>query len=289
MHKGIILAGGAGTRLRPITSVISKQLTPIYDKPLIYYPLSTLLLAGCEEILIISSPDQIGAYERLLGSGAQFGVSISYEIQERPGGLPEAFIIGEKFLNDSPAVLALGDNVFYGSNLTKTLKEARSNDEVATIFGYVVKNPSDYGVAEVDDQNRVLSLEEKPVNPKSSLAVTGLYFFPSDVCTVSKRLEVSKRGELEIVDLINYYIRSGSARLERLSRGYAWFDTGTFDGMLDACNFVAAVQKRQGLLVSSPEETAFNMGLISVAQLRGLASSYNNSYGDLLERSADQI
>lgn len=270
--KGIILAGGAGTRLHPITKVISKQLLPIYDKPMIYYPLSVLMLAGIREILIISTPTDLPLYEKLLGSGEQIGLRFSYAIQEQPRGLSEAFIIGEEFINKDKCCLILGDNVFFGQGLSGILKKATDFDEGATIFGYYVKNPRSFGVVEVDSQGKAISLEEKPEKPKSNLAVPGLYFYDSKVCELAKNLKPSARGELEITDLNKEYMKLGQLKVQFMGRGMAWLDTGTQDGLLEASNFVAAVQKRQGFYISCIEEIAYRKGYITAEQLEELAN-----------------
>jgi len=275
--KGIILAGGAGTRLHPITKVVSKQLLPIYDKPMIYYPLSILMLAGIREILIISTPTDLPLYEKLLGSGEQIGLSLSYAVQEQPRGLSEAFIIGEEFISKDKCCLILGDNVFFGQGLSGILKSATDFDEGATIFGYYVKNPRSFGVVEVDSEGKAISLEEKPEKPKSNLAVPGLYFYDSKVCELAKNLKPSARGELEITDLNKEYMKLGQLKVQFMGRGMAWLDTGTQDGLLEASNFVAAVQKRQGFYISCIEEIAYGKGYITVEQLEELANKLGNT------------
>lgn len=281
--KGIILAGGAGTRLHPITKVVSKQLLPIYDKPMIYYPLSVLMLAGIREILIISTPTDLPLYEKLLGSGEQIGLRFSYAIQEQPRGLSEAFIIGEEFINKDKCCLILGDNVFFGQGLSGILNRATDFEEGATIFGYYVKNPRSFGVVEVNSEGKAISLEEKPEKPKSNLAVPGLYFYDSKVCELAKNLKPSARGELEITDLNKEYMKLGQLKVQFMGRGMAWLDTGTQDGLLEASNFVAAVQKRQGFYISCIEEIAYGKGYIAAEQLEELAKSLGeNEYSRYL-------
>lgn len=275
--KGIILAGGAGTRLHPITKVVSKQLLPIYDKPMIYYPLSVLMLAGIREILIISTPTDLPLYEKLLGSGEQIGLRFSYAIQEQPRGLSEAFIIGEEFINKDKCCLILGDNVFFGQGLSGILKRATDFEEGATIFGYYVKNPRSFGVVEVDSEGKAISLEEKPEKPKSNLAVPGLYFYDSKVCEFARNLKPSARGELEITDLNKEYMKLGQLKVQFMGRGMAWLDTGTQDGLLEASNFVAAVQKRQGFYISCIEEIAYRKGYITAERLEELANKLGNT------------
>lgn len=282
--KGIILAGGAGTRLYPTTKSISKQLLPIFDKPMVYYPLSILMLAGIREILIISSTEHIHLYEKLLGNGEQLGMNFTYKTQDRPRGLADAFIVGEEFIRDEKVALILGDNIFYGQGLTEILRKAASLKHGAVIFGYQVKNPRSFGVVEIElETNRAISLEEKPEKPKSNFAVPGLYFYDNDVIEFSKNLEPSARGELEITDLNREYLKKGKLKVEIFGRGLAWFDTGTHERLLEASNFVNAIQKRQGFYIACLEEIAFRLGYIDKKQLKKLAESQSNSeYGQYL-------
>lgn len=281
--KGIILAGGSGTRLYPVTKAISKQITPIYDKPMIYYPLSVLMLAGIREILIISTPRDLPVFKELLGTGEDFGVEFSYAVQEHPNGLAEAFIIGESFIGNESCALVLGDNIFYGHGLTGMLKNAAMRDQGATIFGYPVLNPKSFGVVEFDKNGVAVSLEEKPENPKSNFAIPGLYFYDNTVVEKAKQVKPSARGEIEITTLNEMYLHEGSLNVINLGRGMAWLDTGTHEGLLDASNFVATVQKRQGVMVACPEEIAFNNGWITKEKIKELAKPLLKShYGEYL-------
>jgi glucose-1-phosphate thymidylyltransferase len=283
MRKGIILAGGSGTRLYPLTKVVSKQLMPIYDKPMVYYPLATLMQAGIRDILLISTPEEIHRYKNLLGNGENFGVNLSYAVQPSPDGLAQAFIISEKFLSGSPAALVLGDNMFYGHDLVKSLKSANSQKTGGTVFGYHVSNPRAYGVVEFDDSGTAISIEEKPKEPKSKYAVPGLYFFDSDVVEVAKRVKPSARGELEITDIIEHYLNAGTLKVEIMGRGTAWLDTGTHDDLLAAANFISTIDKRQGLKVNCPEEVAFRNGWLSAEKLKEIAQPLRKSgYGEYL-------
>lgn len=281
--KGIILAGGKGTRLYPMTKAVSKQLLPIYDKPMIYYPLSILMLAGIREILLISTPEDTPVYEKLLGDGARIGIQLSYKVQETPRGLADAFILGEEFIGDDSVCLILGDNVFYGVDMTRTLRESMANNTGATIFGYPVKNPSSFGVVEFDKDGRVLSIEEKPEKPKSKYAVPGLYFYDNRVVEIAKQVKPSKRGEIEITAVNNAYLELGELRVTLLGRGMAWLDTGTPQGMLNASEFVETVQDRQGFYVSCIEEIAWRRGFITREQLRALGEELKmTDYGQYL-------
>ena len=287
--KGIILAGGSGTRLYPLTKAVSKQIMPVYDKPMIYYPLSVLMLANIRDILIISTPRDVEVFKELLGDGSKLGMSIQYAIQEEPKGLAEAFIIGEDFIGNDRVALILGDNIFYGSSFSNILKKAVQKEDGATVFGYYVTNPEEYGVIEFDENNKAISLEEKPKHPKSNYVVPGLYFYDNDVIEIAKNIKPSTRGELEITSINNEYLRRGKLTVQPLGRGLAWLDTGSHDSLLEASQFVATVQKRQGLYISCIEEIAFNKGFIDDVQLLKLAQPLlKSTYGRYLKRIATE-
>ena len=283
--KGIILAGGSGTRLHPLTRGISKQLLPIYNKPMVYYPLSTLMLAGIRDVLVITTPHEQDGFKRLLGDGAELGMSISYAAQPSPDGLAQAFLIGREFVGDARVALALGDNIFYGAHFSDSLQLASARHEGATVFGYLVRDPERYGVVEFDASGNAIGLEEKPTHPRSAWAVTGLYFYDNQVLDIAARLEPSARGELEITDVNREYLRRGQLHVERLGRGVAWLDTGTHTALIQASNYVQAVEERQGLMIACIEEIAYRMNYISAAQLADLAAAMGrSSYGDYLRQ-----
>jgi glucose-1-phosphate thymidylyltransferase len=289
VNKGIILAGGSGTRLHPITRAVSKQLVPVYDKPMIYYPLSVLMLAGIREVLVITTPDDQGPFRKLLGDGQQWGLSIRYAVQPSPDGLAQAFLIGSEFIAGDPCALVLGDNIFYGHGLPSLFEKVSERSVGATVFGYFVQNPQDYGVAALDSAGQVIDLEEKPKHPKSNYAVTGLYFYDKQVVDLAKSLKPSPRGELEITDLNRLYLERGQLHLEKMGRGVAWLDTGTHDSLLQASQFIQTIQDRQGLMVSCPEEIAFSKGWIGVAKLAELAHPLaKTAYGKYLLQLAER-
>lgn len=288
-RRGIILAGGSGTRLYPITQAVSKQLLPIYDKPMVYYPLATLMLAGIRDVLLISTPQDTPRFEALLGDGSQWGMNIRFAIQPSPDGLAQAFIIGRDFVQDAPSALVLGDNIFYGHDLVKLLNSANQRTSGATVFAYHVQDPERYGVVAFDDQQRAISLEEKPALPKSSYAVTGLYFYDETVCDIAQQIEPSARGELEITDVNREYLKREQLTVEMMGRGYAWLDTGTQDSLIEASSYIATIQKRQGLMVACPEEIALSNGWINIEQVEKLAAPLQkNSYGQYLLRLVSQ-
>ena len=288
--RGIILAGGSGTRLYPLTKAVSKQIMPVYDKPMIYYPMSTLMLAGIREILIISTPRDLPVFRELLGDGHQLGMELSYAVQEHPNGLAESFLIGADFIDGDRVALVLGDNIFYGQSFSRVLREVAAREKGATIFGYYVRDPREYGVVEFDESGKALSIEEKPENPKSNYAVPGLYFYDEDVVEIARNVKPSRRGELEITSVNNEYLRRGTLRVETLGRGFAWLDTGNHDSLLDAADFAAAFQKRQGLYISCIEEIAYKRGFIDKDQLLALAEPLmKTNYGKYLVEVANGL